>query len=231
MKGDKLTGNTNDHENRREERLQTFIESLEVGNTPFLNQLEKKALQDRVPVIRPGTQSLLKFLLELNRPSRILEVGAAVGFSAIFMGTVAPLTEIITIEKDHERAEQAEKNIEEAGFESRITLLEGDAAEILERLAESGESFDMLFMDAAKGQYMHFLPAVEKLVRPGGILLSDNILQEGDILESKFAVTRRNRTIHRRMREYLFELTHSTKWQTVVLETGDGAAISVRKED
>ena len=107
-----------------------------------------------------------------------------------------------------------------------IELLEGDAAQVLKTLTEP---YDFIFMDAAKGQYIHFLKDVMRLLEPGGVLVSDNVLQEGDIIESRFAVTRRNRTIHKRMRDYLYELTHMEELTTSVLPVGDGVTVSVRR--
>lgn len=212
-----------------DERMMTFIDSLDRGNTPFLDELEKYALQNRVPVIRKSMQSLLKFLLALLRPGSILEVGTAIGFSALLMSEYGPEDcHITTVENYGKRIVQAKDNIKRAGAEGRITLLEGDAADILK---EQTGSYDLIFMDAAKGQYIFFLPEVLRLLAPGGLLVSDNVLQEGDIVESRFAVTRRNRTIHARMREYLYELKHHPMLETVVLPVGDGAALSVRRKD
>jgi len=212
----------------KEERLQTFIEALGVGNTPFLNAMEEEAVSSGVPIIRPAMQSLLKFFLALIRPGRILEIGTGTGFSASLMATYAPDAQIVTVEKDRERAEKAIGIFRNAGFEDRIRLRNDDAEDAMRSLVKDGERFDLLFMDAAKGQYIHLLPLAEELVRPGGLMISDNILQEGGILASKFAVARRDRTIHRRMREYLEALTHSAAWKTVLLGDGDGAAVSLR---
>ena len=119
---------------------------------------------------------------------------------------------------------------QEAPVTSAGIVIEGDAADVLKNLAEQdGRRFDFVFMDAAKGQYIHFLPMVKALLAPGGVLLSDNVLKGGEILEPRYAVTRRNRTIHRRMREYLEALTSDPELSTVVLATGDGAAMSVRR--
>lgn len=208
------------------ERMVAFINSFDKGNTPFLNQLEQEAKADGVPIIRPQTQQLLRFLLAVKKPMRILEVGTAVGFSALLMSEYAPKgSHITTIEKYEKRIIAAKKNFKAAGKEESITLLEGDAADILKTL----EGFyDLIFMDAAKGQYIHFLQDVMRLLSDGGLLISDNVLQDGDILESRFAVTRRNRTIHSRMREYLYELTHREELETVILQAGDGVALSVK---
>ena len=210
-----------------DERLNAFIDSLDTGNTPFLNGIEKEAKETNVPIIRTQVQSLLKLLLAMRKPATILEVGCAIGFSALLMSEYGPEDcHITTIEKYEKRIPVARENFRRAGKGERITLLEGDAAEILQKLTGA---YDMIFMDAAKGQYIHFLPDVLRLLAPGGILLSDNVLQDGDILESRFAVTRRNRTIHSRMREYLYELKHHPQLETVILPVGDGVTLSVKR--
>lgn len=211
-----------------DERMSAFIDSLEPGNTPFLDQIEREAKETNVPIIRTQTQGLIKFLLALRKPMSILEVGSAIGFSALLMSEYAPEgCRITTIEKYEKRIPIAKSNFARAGREESITLLAGDAADILKELEGP---YDFIFMDAAKGQYLHFLPDVLRLLSPGGLLVSDNVLQDGDILESRFAVTRRNRTIHSRMREYLYELTHHELLETVVLPVGDGVTVSVREK-
>lgn len=210
-----------------DERMCAFIDSLDKGNTPFLDELEEYALQTQVPIIRKSMQQLLRFLLTLTKPKNILEVGTAIGFSALLMSEYAPEgAHITTIEKYEKRIPIARANFEKAGKADVITLLEGDAVEILKELEGS---FDLIFMDAAKGQYIHFMPDILRLLAPGGLLISDNVLQDGDIVESRFAVTRRNRTIHTRMRDYLFELTHNPELETTVLPVGDGVTLSVKK--
>ena len=210
-----------------DERLNAFIDSLDTGNTPSLNGIEKEAKETNVPIIRTQVQSLLKLLLAMRKPATILEVGCAIGFSALLMSEYGPEDcHITTIEKYEKRISVARENFRRAGKEERITLLEGDAAEILQKMTGA---YDMIFMDAAKGQYIHFLPDVLRLLAPGGILLSDNVLQDGNILESRFAVTRRNRTIHSRMREYLYELKHHPQLETVILPVGDGVTLSVKR--
>ncbi len=208
-----------------DERMITYINSLDRGNTPFLEELEQKAKNDFVPVIRKEMQSFLKVLLSLKRPARILEVGTAVGFSALLMCEYNPVPcHITTIENYEKRIPLALENFKKAGREDRITLLAGDAADILKDLEGP---FDLIFMDAAKGQYLHFLPDVVRLMAPGSVLISDNVLQDGDIIESRFLVERRNRTIHKRMREYLYQLKHRDDLVTSVLPLGDGVTVSV----
>lgn len=212
-----------------DERMSAFIDSLDKGNTPFLDEIEKYAIETQVPIIRKSMQSLLKFILAYAKPKNILEVGTAVGFSALLMSEYAPKEcHITTIEKYEKRIPVAKENFRRAGKEGQITLMEGDAMEVL---GELEGSFDLIFMDAAKGQYIHFLPRILQLLPPGGILISDNVLQEGDIMESRFAVTRRNRTIHARMREYLYELKHHPQLETVILPVGDGVTLSTRRTE
>lgn len=212
-----------------DERMTAYINSLDMGNTPLLNEIEKEAKRDFVPIIRREMQSFLKVLLSLKEPKRILEVGTAVGFSTLLFCEYGPEgVHVDTIEKYEKRIPIAKENFRRAGREADITLYEGDAAEILKEL--SGP-YDFIFMDAAKGQYIHFLTQVQRLLAPGGVLVSDNVLQDGDLIESHYAVERRNRTIHKRMREYLYELKHSNAFLTSILPLGDGVTVSVRKED
>ncbi len=211
-----------------EERISTFISSFDMGNTPFLEELEQYAKKTDVPIIRPQVQNLLKLLLAMKEPKTILEVGTAIGFSALLMSEYGPRgCHITTIEKYEVRIPIARENFKKAGKEKEITLIEGDATQILKELTGP---YDMIFMDAAKGQYIHFLPDILRLLPTGGILISDNVLQDGDVLQSRYAVTRRDRTIHSRMREYLYELKHHEGLQTDILPIGDGVTVSVKKE-
>lgn len=212
-----------------QERMTAYINSLYPGNTKMLDRVEEEALRAGVPIIRKETQSLLRFLLQAYQPMNILEVGAAVGFSALLMSEYAPEgCRVTTIEKYEKRIPVARENFVRAGRSDRISLLEGDAMEILKGLEGS---YDLIFMDAAKGQYPAYLPEVLRLLAPGGLLVSDNVLQDGDIIESRFAVERRNRTIHARMREYLYMLTHCEELTTAILPTGDGVTVSVKNRN
>lgn len=210
-----------------DERLVTYINSLDTGNTEILDLIEKEAIDSYVPIIRKEMQTFLKVLLAMKKPARILEVGTAVGFSAILMAEYNPVNaQITTIENYEKRIPIARENFRRAGKEEQITLIEGDAAEVLKTL---DEPYDFIFMDAAKGQYIHFMPDILRLLAEDGVLVSDNVLQDGDIIESRYVVTRRNRTIHKRMREYLYELTHHEELVTAVLPVGDGITVSTRR--
>ena len=210
-----------------DERMVTYIHSLESSENEIIETIEQEALDTYVPIIRKETQSFLKVLLMMHKPLRILEVGTAVGFSAILMSEYMPEAgHITTIENYEKRIPIARENFKRAGKEDKITLIQGDALEVMKELEGP---FDFIFMDAAKGQYIHYMPEALRLLSKGGVLMSDNVLQDGDIIESRFAVERRNRTIHSRMREYLYELKHNEQLQTSILPLGDGVALSIKK--
>lgn len=212
-----------------DERMAAFLHSFDSAGPEYLCELERYSREANVPIIRPQMQSLLRVLITWRRPMRILEVGTAIGFSALLMSEYAPEgCRITTIEKYEKRIPAARENFARAGKADMITLLEGDAAQVLAGLSGDG-GYDLIFMDAAKGQYINFLPDVLRLLAADGLLISDNVLQEGEVVESKYAVTRRNRTIHNRMREYLYALTHCEALETVILPIADGVALSAKR--
>lgn len=208
-----------------DERVTSFINSFDNKDIGVAAEIEKEALEEGVPIVRMETRSFLRSLLLIKKPMRILEVGTAVGFSAIYMSMYMPEgAHITTIENWEPRVIKARDNFQRAGVTDRITLIEGDAADVLKRL---DGTYDFIFMDAAKGQYINFLPEVIRLLDDKGIIVSDNVLQDGEVLDSRFVVERRNRTIHTRMREYLYELTHCDRLDTSIIPIGDGVALSV----
>ena len=208
-------------------RITEYLHSLETSRGELLDTIEKKAIEYGVPIIRSETAALLRSLTAALRPENILEIGTAVGYSALQMCQVMPENcHITTIEKYEKRIPEAKENFRKAGEESRITFLEGDADMWLKEL--KGKQFDLVFMDAAKGQYLNWLPLLLDLMPVGAVLISDNVLQDGDVVQSRFAVQRRNRTIHSRMREYLYELKHMEEFETAVIPIGDGVTISTR---
>jgi len=210
-----------------QERLISYINSLDPGHGELCDRIAREARANHVPIIRTETAAYLKTTVMALKPKRILEVGTAVGYSALLMAQAMPEdAHITTIEKFEPRIPLARSHFKMAGKDSCITLLEGDAEEILKQLPGT---YDFIFMDAAKGQYIHWLPQILKLLEPGGVLISDNVLQDGDILESRFAVERRNRTIHSRMREYLYSLKHMEELETSIIPIGDGVTFSVRR--
>lgn len=210
------------------ERVSSFIKSYIHDDEGLLGEIYSSAVADAVPVIRPETRELLRTQLLLTRPKRILEIGTAVGYSSLFMaGCLSDDARITTIELDADRAALAQENICRMGREDMITVLKGDAADVLKTLPDA--EYDFAFVDAAKGQYIFYLPDVLRLVKQGGLIISDNVLQDGEVLESHFTVTKRDRTIHDRMREYLYELCNNDCLDTAILSVGDGVALSVRR--
>ena len=207
-----------------EERIVSYINSLEKENSPVLEEIEKEARKDGVPIIRKEMESFLRVMLSIKKPMRILELGTAVGYSAIL---ISEKGQIITIENYDKRIPIAKENIKKAGRENVIKLLEGDAMEIMPNL--ESDQFDFVFMDAAKAQYIHFLPEVLRLMKKDGVLITDNVLQEGDLIQSKYVVRRRDRTIHKRMREYLEVVKNHPQLETSIVPIGDGITMSVKK--
>ena len=206
------------------EHITGYLESLDTDEPAYIAQIEQWALSEGVPIIRRDTQRYLRFILTSQKPKAILEIGTAVGFSTLYMHEYAPEDcTVTTLEKVEMRLVHARKNLE---GKERIRLIEGEAGESLKKLAEEGRTFDMVFLDAAKGQYSAWLPDILRLLPSGGMLLTDNVLLEGSIAESKFSIERRDRTIHMRMRDYLYDITHDERLQTVILPIGDGLAVS-----
>ena len=210
------------------ERFESYTESLACGISPELEKIRTEALEEQVPVIRDGTRQLLFFLIRVHNVRRILEVGTGTGYSALAMWEASDKqAHITTIENYEKRIVKARENFAKLKAEEYSEFIADDADEVLGKLTES---YDMVFMDAAKGQYGQWLEHAVRLLKPGGILVSDNVLHDMDVLESRYAVCRRDRTIHSRMRDYMYELTHRDDMDTLILDTGDGTAVSVMKE-
>ena len=214
------------------ERIATYLRSLEREDNELINDIESFAVEHTIPIAKRETVSFLQTIIELNHPKQILEVGTCIAYSTILMAMAGDGGVITTIEigeADYNIACKNVKKAEDAGLikKGQIKLIKGDATDILPTL--KAESFDLVFMDAAKGQYINFLPQIMRLLSKGGLLVSDNVLQDGDIIESKYAVVRRDRTIHTRMRDYLYELKHMDGLTTAILPVGDGVTVSVKE--
>ncbi|CCZ05351.1 O-methyltransferase [Bovifimicola ammoniilytica] len=210
------------------ERIVSYIHSLERSNGEVCDEIEEFAHQTNVPIIRKEMESFLRVLIEIKKPKRILELGTAIGYSAILMAnTMSEDCRITTIENYDKRMPIARDNFKRAGVEEKVELLEGDALEILQKI---NEPYDFVFMDAAKAQYLVYLKEIMRLLPVGGILIADNVLQDGELVESRYAVERRNRTIHSRMREYLYEVKNMKELETTIIPIGDGITLSVRKD-
>lgn len=209
------------------ERIVSYIHSLERSNGEVCDEIERYAHETDVPIIRKEMESFLRTMISVKRPKRILELGTAIGYSAILMAKSMPDDcTITTIENYEKRIPIAKENFQKAGVSDRITLMEGDALEVLKSL--EGE-FDFVFMDAAKAQYPFYLEEIMRLLPKNGILIADNVLQEGELIESRFAVERRNRTIHSRIREFLYKVKNMEELETTIVPIGDGITLSVRK--
>ena len=206
------------------ERVRAYLDYLDPGNRRYLEALRREAEEGEVPVIRRDSERFLRSLLAGLRP----ELGTAVGYSALVMAEeLPPSAHITTVENYAPRIARAKENIGRYGA-GRITLIEGDAYELLKE--QPDEAYDFVFLDAAKGQYLKWLPELLRVLSPGGTLLSDNVLQGGDTAESRFAIDRRDRTIHSRMRAYLEALSAREGLRTSILPIGDGLAFSVKEK-
>ena len=209
-----------------DERFVTYIHSLEKPNSEILTEIEQAAHKDLVPIIRKEMESFLRVILTIKHPKEILELGTAIGYSAVLMSECCD-AKITTIENYEKRIPIARENFEKAGKSDQIELLEGDAMEVMKTLPK--EKYDFIFMDAAKAQYINYLPEVMRLLIPGGVLITDNVLQDGDLIQSKFVVRRRDRTIHKRMREFLETVKHDERLETSIVPIGDGIVMAVKK--
>lgn len=209
------------------ERIVSYIHSLEKSNGEICDEIEKYAQETYVPIIRKEMESFLRVMITMKKPERILELGTAIGYSAILMAKAMPKDcSITTIENYDKRIPIAKENFKKAGLEDKITLIEGDALEVLQGLQDE---YDFIFMDAAKAQYPYYLEEIKRILPAGGVLIADNVLQEGELIESRFAIERRNRTIHSRMREFIYTLKNSSEFETTIVPIGDGITMSVRK--
>lgn len=214
----------------KKERISQFIQSFLPERNAFLERVRKEALSEAVPILREETAALLRVCLKTKDKPRILELGTAVGYSAlVMMDAIEGEGEIVTVENFPPRIEKAKENFGASPYKDKICLMEGDGAEILEELLEKKEQFSFIFLDAAKAQYPLWFPSLLKLLSSGGILFCDNILQGELLLESRFYLERRQRTIHKRMREFLRLLQREKSLETSILPIGDGVSLSIKK--
>jgi predicted O-methyltransferase YrrM len=205
------------------DRFAGFLSSFPFELPPSLAEIRKKAREDHVPIIRDDTQRFMAFLMKMIQPRRILEIGTAVGFSALLMAHFDDaLEELVTIENYEPRIQEASENFGRS--DAPVTFLKGDASEILKTI---DGSFDFVFIDAAKGQYPDYLNLVRDHLTKGSVIVADNILQDGRILEPREALERRDRTIHKRIREYLDMVMADGSFQSTILPVGDGVAVSI----
>ena len=208
-----------------DENVSVFIDSLYKDGDAFMEALREEAERDSIPIIRRQSEGFLKSLLLMKRPQRILEIGTGIAYSSIFMAFTLPQCTVTTVENYAPRITRAKENIKKALLQERIKLVEGDAAEVLPSLEGS---YDFVFLDGPKGQYAAFLPEILRLLEDGGVLLADNVLAGGSIALSRFALERRQRTIHERLREFLRDITRCPELETSILTVADGMSLSVK---
>lgn len=191
-------------------------------NSVELEKIKKKALEDKVPIIMDDTLEVVAKILTEIKPNKILEIGTAVGYSAIYFSEYLQENgKIDTIERDTERVKEARENIKKAEVEDKINIYEGDAVEILPTL---NDEYDVVFIDAAKGKYPFFLNQALRMIRQGGVIIADNVLYKGYVMSDYNK--HKQRTAVRNLREYIAEITNNDKLETKILEVGDGLAIS-----
>lgn len=206
--------------------MEHYLRELIPSNTGVLEELENFAFENKVPIVQKETAKFLELMITMNKPNKILELGTAIGYSAILMNlTSGGASEITTIERDEKMIELAKINIEKYGLQNKIKVLQGDCLEILENLQDE---YDMIFMDAGKGHYNHFLPHCLRLLKKEGVLIADNVLFRG-MVASKELVKRRKITIVKRMRSYLELVSNNDELITSVIPMGDGISVTVRK--
>lgn len=208
------------------ERIDEYIELLSKENSEYIERIREEALATDVPIIKRSSEAFMKSLLKIKRYTNILELGTAVAYSTLIIAENSE-AKITTVEKFEPRIKIAKENIKFSKFKDRIELICEDVDIVLKNLVIQNKKYDFIFMDAAKAQYIKWLPDIKLLLEDEGILFSDNILQEGSIIESKFAIDRRDRTIHKRLREYLRALTSDKNLTTSIIPIGDGVALSI----
>ena len=212
--------------NINKEYIEEYIRSLIPKKNDFLSKIESYGNENNVPIVHPEVAQLLKVLIRMNNPKSVLEVGTAIGYSALVMASCMTEGKILTIERNQDMIDIAKKNIEENGFKDRIMIIEGDAEEEIEKIEGK---FDFIFLDASKGHYKDFFSNFIDKLNPGGVVVSDNILYKGMIATDEL-VMRRKKTIVKRMRDYLDYISNEDKLETSIIPIGDGVAISYKKE-
>lgn len=215
-----------------DERLTSYIHSLDADNAPFFEELRKYAQINDVPIIRREMESFIRVLLDIKKPEALLEIGTGIGYSTLFFAdNCDSLKRIDTIENYGPRIKKAKESIELYSAQYvekmvKINLIESDAVEVVKNL---DTEYDFMFLDAAKAQYIIMLPYLIRNLKKGGILLADNVLQEGELIESRYVTERRQRTIHERMRAFIYEVKNNSMLDTALITIGDGVTLSVKK--
>lgn len=213
--------------NINEEYVEEYIRSITPHNNAYLIQMEQYAKEYHVPIIEPEVAQLLKVLLKSNKPKNILEIGTAIGYSALIMAeTTAEDTKITTIERNDEMVQLAHTNISNTLFKDKIKILQGEAEEILPHLSDT---YDFIFLDAAKGQYLDFFNYCIRFLKPGGLIVSDNVLFKGMVATDELVV-KRKKTIVNRLRAFLKYINELDGYTSCVIPIGDGVALTYKED-
>lgn len=206
--------------------IEQYIKNLIPENEGLIKELERYAIQNSIPIIQKEVANFLDIMINIKRPENILELGTAIGYSSILMSKYSGGRALIkTIERDKKMVDIARNNIASFGLEDKITVVEGDCLEVLENMEDQ---YDMIFIDAGKGHYNHFLPHCIRLLKRDGIIIADNVLFRGMVASDEL-VTRRKVTIVKRMRTYLDEISKNEDLVTSVIPMGDGIAVTTRR--
>lgn len=211
------------------EDVLTYIENLIPDPPQYIKLMEEFAQKHDVPIMEKTGIEVLLLLLSMQQPKKILEIGTAIGYSAIRMALKVPNVEIVTIELDDERYQQANENIKQMGLESRIHTLHGDALALADEIEKFGP-FDALFIDATKAKYTKFFALYEPMLTENGMIYTDNVLFKGTVARDRAELqTRRQRTLVRKLDEYNKTLSALEKYDTTIIPVGDGIAVTKRK--
>ncbi|MTI48959.1 O-methyltransferase [Sporosalibacterium faouarense] len=214
--------------NINEDYIEDYIREVIPESTGYLKEMERYAEENHVPIIHPEVAQFMKVLINIKKPKRILEIGAAIGYSSIVMvNSMGIEGKVVTIERRDDMIELARRNIEKYGYHDRIKIIKGEAQDVLPNIEDT---FDMIFLDAAKSKYMDFLPYCIKNLAKEGVIISDNVLYKGMIANDDLVV-RRQKTIVRRMREYLDYICNNPMFESSIIPIGDGVALTYKKED
>jgi len=209
-------------------KVRDYLSSVLPERSRELETLHRFAIDNNVPIIKHEMEQFLKFLVQVHQPLRILEIGTAIGYSGtVMLQAASDQTILTTLELSDKMADKALASFDIFGLADRVTLIRGDAVKTIQDLEEP---YDMIFMDAAKGQYMNYYGDSMRLLKPGGLLVADNILQDGLLVKSRYAIPRRQRTIHGRMREFVKLLMNHPELTTTTQAIADGVCVSYRKK-
>ncbi|MBY7143303.1 O-methyltransferase [Virgibacillus sp. NKC19-3] len=210
-----------------EEELANYLTKVLPIQRNWVMEMEREAKKENVPIMEPASMHFVMLLIKIMKPKRILEIGTAIGYSALRMVEAYPEVSIITIEKDNERYQKAMQYIKEQNKTENITVVYGDAFEKIEAMAAKRESFDVIFIDAAKGQYKRFFELASPMLENGGLILSDNVLFRGHVIHPEEAHSRHKKMVER-IQNYNIWLTKHPDFTTSIVPIGDGVAISLK---